>query len=204
MPCRGDSTRGLPGLLLVRCALAGLVLLSVGCTQMRRPDQADAGEAVDSMELLHTHLPAKSVVTVGEAYRTILILADGEDAYDDFASRKQALLSRGIVREAWNLERDQCVDRGTIAYMVYRVLEMRGGVNMVALASWGLGDRRYALRELTYRGLMRQSPPYQYITGGELVFLIRKADEYMAEHGMYDAKAVDLESSVTADAAAQP
>ncbi len=171
--------------------LAGIVLLTVslGCSTMRRPDQADAGEAVDAMELVHGKLPAEPVVTVAEAYRAVLILADGDDTHEDFAAREQALISRGMVRPEWGLERDQAIDRGTIAYMLYRMLEMRGGVDMTLFGSWGLGDRRYALRELTYRGLMSKSATYQYISGGEFVYLLRKADEYRSERNGADKPA---------------
>ena len=39
---------------------------------------------------------------------------------------------------------------------------------------------------------MIQTAPYRYITGGELVDLMLKADRYMAEHGMYEEEAVDI------------
>lgn len=174
-------------------ALLGACIAAVGgCAQPLRVAQADAAERVDVDTFMHEHLPVQSIVTVAEAYRAMTILVDGDDQYDDFASRAAALEDRGIMRPAWELEREAPVDRGSIAYMVCQILRIRGEVNLMLFGSAGLGDRRYALRELSTMGIMDETPPYRYISGGELLGLMARADALMAEKGIYEEEPVDV------------
>ena len=173
---------------------AVVALLGAGCSPMLRPEQADRGEQAASDDFLHDHLQRQPVVTATEAYRAMLLLADGEDTPRSFAAREEELLSRGILRENWKLSRETAVDRGTVAWMTCRVIGMKGGVNMRTAGELGVGDRRYAVRELVYYQLLDPGPPYRYMTGAELVDLIHKADGYMAEQGRYNQPATDLEA----------
>lgn len=172
------------------CLLCGLMV--AGCTRPERLEQVERGEQVSADLFLHEHLQMQPMVTVGEAYRAMVLLAEGEDAYDSFEARQVALEERQIVRPQWELKRAEPVDKGTVAYMVMRILKLRGGVNMLLFGNLGLGDRRYALRELAYQGLMEATPTYRFITGGELVNLMLKADRYMADHGMYPSQSVSI------------
>lgn len=179
---------------LVGIALMSLLL--VGCTQIDKPDQADCGEQVPVDAFLHEHLQAQPMVTVGEAYRAMILLADGDDTYNSFAAREEALLAIKAVRPEWKLERDQIIDRGTVAYMVAQIIKAPGGVNFNLLGRNGVGDRRYAVREMAYLDLMDTRPSYRYMTGAELVDLLGKADAYMAKHGLYDEEPVDIAEMV--------
>ena len=164
----------------------------VGCTQTLRTEQANTGERVDIDTFLHEHLQQTPAVTTAEAYRAMLILADGEDTADGFEAREQALFDRGIARPQWKLQHDQCIDRGAIAFMVTRVLAFDASVNRNVLGATGVGDRRYANRDLIAADMLRDSPDYAYMTGSELVHLMASADAWMAEHGRYEATTVDL------------
>jgi hypothetical protein len=172
--------------------VAALILSAGGCSRTFRPDQADRGEQVPVDELLHGHLYSQPAVTVAEACRVVLLLADGEEQFADYPARYDALVERGIIRPAWGLTREECVDRGTLAYMIYRVLELRGGVNMAVLGRLGIGDRRYATKELSYRGLIPQGSAHVYVSGAEFMDIIGRTDRYMAEHDMYEIEQVDL------------
>ena len=90
----------------------------------------------------------------------MVVLAEGEDNYENYAGRVAALEQRGIIRPEWGLQREDCIDKGTVAYMVCRILNIRGGLNLMTLGSLGLGDRRYALRELVYMELMSMAPAF--------------------------------------------
>ena len=83
------------GKLAVLCWVG---LGAVGCSPVLRSDQASRGEQVDVDAFLHEHLQQVPMVTVAEAYRAMLVLADGEDAYPDFAARQAALFERGVAR----------------------------------------------------------------------------------------------------------
>jgi len=167
-------------------------LLASGCSQTLRVEQANIGERVDVDTFLHEHLLVQPMVTVSEAYRAMLILADGDDTCKSFGERRSLLEERGIARGQWDLRREACIDRGSIAYMVCKILKVRGGINLTIFGSLGIGDRRYAMRELMDMSMMEYGSVDQYMTGGELVTLIGKADRYMADHGMYEEEAVDI------------
>lgn len=185
----------------VRHMVLGVCLLATagGCSQVTRVEQADAAERMEVDGFLHEHLPAAPMVTTAGAYRAMVILADGDDGLDGFEARESELKERGIVRSDWNLTREACIDRGTLAYMVCQVLEIKGGVNRATLGALGVGDRRYAVRELAYRGLLPNTPTYRYISGGELLDLMAQADRYMAEHGLYEEQTEDLADVLESD-----
>lgn len=138
------------------------------------------------------YLARAPLITVDEAYRAMLILADGEDTSQGFTERKEKLESRGIVRAAWDLQADNVIDAGSLAFMVCRICKISGGVNATLFGSWGLGDRRYALRELIYRQMVDEMIDYQFVTGADLHGLMRKADALMMEKGLYESENIDL------------
>jgi hypothetical protein len=172
-------------------------LVVVGCSQISRPEQAQQGEQVAADLFLHEHLQSQSMVTTAEAYRAMVMLAEGRDEINSFAGREEYLLANNIIRPEWKLRRDQVVDRGTVAYMVLKVLGLRGGVNFNIMGRLGIGDRRYALRELIYRDVMANGPPYRFISGAELVDVLGRADAVMAEEGRYPDEKTDVVESLT-------
>jgi hypothetical protein len=179
-------------------------LITCGCSQTIRVEQANLGEKVDIDNFLHEHLQNQTMVTVAEAYRAMLILADGDDKYKNFSERETALLERGVIRPQWNLQRAACIDRGSIAYMICRIIKIRGGINYTLLGGLGIGDRRYAMRELMDMNMMETGSVHQYMTGGELVDLIAQADGYMAKKGMYEEEAVDIVEVLKSEAMTAP
>lgn len=138
-------------------------------------------------------------VTVEEAYRAMVILADGEDNNESHDARQEVLQSLGIARAAWGLEQEHVIDAGSVAFMVCRICRIRGGINFNVFGSWGLGDRRYAMRELVYRGMLEDSVDYQYMTGQSLVALMAKADDLMEKKGLYETQRVDLSDETDRD-----
>lgn len=186
-------------MLTVRYMLVVLVsaLAIVGCSQVSRPEQAQQGEQIAADLFLHEHLQSQPMVTTAEAYRAMVMLAEGQDEISSFAGREEYLLANKIIRPEWKLQHDQVVDRGTVAYMVLKVLGLRGGVNFNTMGRLGIGDRRYALRELIYRDVMANGPPYRFISGAELVDVLGRADAVMAEEGRYPDEKTDVVESLT-------
>jgi hypothetical protein len=168
----------------------------MGCSQVSRTEQVSRGEQLGVDEFLHEHLPAQAVVTAGEAYRALLLLADGEETYNSYEARAAELERRQWIRPDWKLERDRPIDAGAVAYAVIRIVHGERGVNSLVLGGAGVGDRRYALRDLVHMGLIEQRPAYRWLTGGELLDLIGRADEYMARHKLYPAQPVDLRAAL--------
>ncbi len=177
--------------LKLSLALGLGLALSAGCAGPRMTAPAvDANELSD--EGFQAYIAEIELVTVAEAYRAILILADGEDACEAFDQRRENLESRGIARAAWGLHPGNVIDAGSVAYMICQVCQIKGGINAHLFGSWGLGDRRYALRELVYRDVIEDSVDYKYVTGAEMVVMLRRADALMAEKGLYDSGGIHL------------
>jgi hypothetical protein len=187
MPCRYPPRAALRGAIYITWAL----ILLPGCAGPRKNPPA-----VDSAKLstrgFQSYLANVKLVTVDEAYRAMLILADGKENYKTFEERRAQLEERGIAQRAWNLKPENVIDSGSVACMVCRICKIHGGVNMHLLGSWGFGDRRYATRELIYREMLEDCSDYQYMTGPDLFALMRKADALMEERGLYENKGIDL------------
>jgi hypothetical protein len=182
-------------MVLFLLATAGLIS---GCAGPRRSVPAvDAAKLSD--EAFQAYLAEIDLVTVDEAYRAMLILADGEDTCEGFEQRKAALEGRGIVRAAWHLQPENVVDAGSVAYMVCRICEISGGINMHLFGAGGLGDRRYALRELIAREMIEDAVDYQYMTGAAMFAILRRADTLMQEKGLYESKGIDLSDETDRD-----
>jgi hypothetical protein len=164
---------------------------AAGCAFPRKTAPA-VDPATLSDEAFQAYLAKVDLVTVDEAYRAVLIVADGEDTCKGFEERKAKLESRDLVRTAWNLQPQNVIDVGSVAYMVCKICRIRGGVDMNLIGSTGLGDRRYATRELVYREMLDDSVAYQFMTGARLVGLLAKADALMAKKGLYPSTGVDL------------
>jgi hypothetical protein len=151
-----------------------------------QPAEPLNGELVDEMDFFDTMLK-KHRCTIGEAVRGVCLLVNGSDPGKTFDERYEFLLQRQIVRPAWNLKSDDWIDRGTLAYMLIKAGGIKGGVNLRLLGSLGLGDRRYAYRELIYLNLMETGCDYQYLTGPELITVTGNVDRFIQDRGNYSA-----------------
>ena len=178
------------------CILTSIILC--GCSQKNMPSPSViASEAkqsqvvttnesvdcqsVDEMDFLDC-MVRKPKCTVADAVRAIGIFVAGEDPGKNYDQRYEYLLERKIVRTAWKLNPDQWIDRGTLAYMMLKSADIKGGINMLLLGSNGLGDRRYAYREMMYLNLMQEGVDYNFVSGPELVTAIGKLDDYVRKH----------------------
>ena len=70
---------------------------------------------------------------------------------------------------------------------------------MHLLGKAGLGDRRYALRELIYREMIDDAVDYQYMTGAGFFALLRTADALMEKKGLYAPTGIDLSDETDRD-----
>ncbi len=171
-----------------KATVAALLCLgpTLGCAGPRTTPPVVPPETLSDPGFL-AYLTEIPVVTVDEAYRAMLILADGQDGSVSFQERREKLESRGIARPAWELQPENVIDVGSVSYMICRICRINGGVNMRLFGEAGFGDRRYAMRELIYRGILEDAVDYQYVTGSTMFALMRKADAYMEETGVYES-----------------
>jgi hypothetical protein len=154
-----------------------LVLLLAGCAVIRPHPKIDPA-ALDGDSFL-SWLADQPMVSAAEAYRAMLITATDKDPGSDFAELQREVFQRQIARPEWKLLPDQAIDKATAAFMAVQVAKIPGGIN---LNLWGrtlhVSDRRYAYREIVWEGVKwGESPPYQVITGGEMVSLLTWIDQ---------------------------
>jgi hypothetical protein len=158
----------------------------IGCSQTRQYQPPVDPATLSEIQFVH-YLEQVPVATFGEGCRALAIAADGHDAYSDHAARYAALRDRDIVRDAWKLEPEQSLDLGTLAYMTAKVCNLPPTVDTVVFGSWGLGDRRYALRQAVEHRIIGYNSTYHLVTGEELVATLHHVDVYMAARQQYDA-----------------
>ncbi|MBN1510909.1 MAG: hypothetical protein JXB13_02755 [Phycisphaerae bacterium] len=182
-----------------------LVLLLAGCAGSRKYQPPVDTQTLDATLFVH-YLATAPAVTIDEAARAVLILADGEETTDTAAraapatqgtkgrrdegteedvssaeARLAELERRGWIRPIWGLQPEHTLDRATLGYLLFRACKLPDSVNTIMLGSWGAGDRRYAMRQAVALGLMEHGPEYEPVTGGEFVAALTRADEYL--HG---------------------
>ena len=100
----------------------------------------------------------------------VLLLVDDQDNSKSFDARLAALQSKGFVEPGWSLVAGDPVSKGTLGYMLYRALDLDGGV-MIQL----LPLRRYGYREVVHAGLMLRGSEYEPLTGPEVVGIMGRA-----------------------------
>ncbi len=178
-------------LIPLAAALAASVLLMSGCVQPHRDPPSVDPSTLGDIEF-QSYLATAPLITVDEAFRAILILADGEDTCKTFEERREKLESRGIARPGWKLNPEAIIDRGTLAYMTCKICRIYGGVDMLVFGNLGVGDRRYAMRELIYEKIMDEGSAYWYVRGDEIVAVLAKADEFMRRTKVYESTVNEL------------
>lgn len=161
---------------------AALALGLIGCGRPIRTWLPDIGhQELDSTAFLH-YLSTVPWATVDEATRAVLLLADGEERFTDYEDRLAELARRKAIKPAWIDSRNQLLDRGTLAYMLRRVCRIPPSTNEVLLGSWGVGERRYALKTCVDAGILPHGSGNELVSGGELLAGISRADEYLERH----------------------
>lgn len=167
-----------------KTALACLatVLLATGCSQTRSYQPPVDPNTLDETQYIH-YLARVPVVTFEEGCRAMVILMEGQDRFANQDERESYLRSAGAVRESWKIAPEQNLDTGTLAYMLAAACDLPPTAGTVLLGSWGLGDRRYALRQVVDEGLLTFAPDYKPVAGGDLVMALAHAEDYLARTG---------------------
>ncbi|GEM_PF-1240074 len=128
-----------------------------------------ASESRNSASLAY-RLSSQTWCSNDEACSMVLLLIDGEDRYQSFVDRRIALDAKGVANASWDIEADEPVTKGTLAYMLCRALGLKGGVMLRLISS-----RRYAYREALHYGLMAKGSAREPLTGPEAVGIIGRA-----------------------------
>jgi hypothetical protein len=119
-------------------------------------------------------LPERHAASNDEAFHAMLLFADGQDAAGDYPGRVALLKKRRMLPADFDERADEAVRRGTLAVVLVRVLEIKGGATMHVVGA----QPRYAVRELMFDGLYPPSSPQQTFSGAELLGIIGRAEDY--------------------------
>ena len=159
---------------------AGLLMGAVGCStpQLNISGQDTALPSDDGSAAYLDRVSSMSTVSQNDAMRGILMLLDVDDANDTFAQRVEKLTERDVVGLSWRFQADRPITRGQVAYMLYQMLDVPGGV-ILALTG---PSQRYCLKELQYHRIISSGAAFAGISGGEYIAVLGRADAY-AQHG---------------------
>ncbi len=155
--------------------LAAAAAASAGCQPAKPP--LLQGEVMvggrDSAAYLDA-ISSRPTVTEAEALEGILLVLGGQGEKRTFADAVEHLVGQGVVDPKWGHSAEREVTKGRVAYMVYQVCKIRGGLTLTLFGP----SRRYCLKELQYRGLMSEGLTYTTVTGMEYVAILTRADEH--------------------------
>lgn len=164
-----NRLRSFPAVVAMATAL--LLPLAGGCQSP--PMQAEMPATNDADFFMN--LAYKDVATLADAYRAVAMLHAGdEDGLMAPGEARDYLVERGVVPASWSPTGGAALTKGELAYMICQALGIKGGVTMRIFGP----SKRYCLYEASYQQLMAGGSDYQYVTGGELVSTIDRADRY--------------------------
>jgi hypothetical protein len=171
------ARRGLPkaGLLLAALAAGGCQSVHVApiAAKAGPTTVAVANTPAGQLDFWYA-LNDQPLASNDDAFHALLLNFDGKDDSADYAARVQTLKSRGWIDRNFAEAGDRAVRRGTVAQALVTALKFKGGLTMRLFGS----SPRYALRELQFRGLLPDTSENQVFTGGELVGVIGKVEDF--------------------------
>ncbi len=163
--------------LLKSSLLLTVLIAAAGCqpAQVQSSVASQFGGASDDAQLEFWHrLNDVPVACNDDAFHAILLYLEGKDDYTDYAARVAGLKSRGLLPASFDRPANESVERGTVAVALVKALQIKGGL-MMHLAG---PSPRYAVRELYHVGIYPPSTPKQTFSGGELVGIIGRVEDY--------------------------
>ena len=159
------------------CTLGCLTTFGGGCATplVRDPlTRSLSGNAPEVQGEFWYQLAGRPIASNDETFHALLLYLDGRDTAGTFADRVRALAARQLLPGGFAGSADEAVDRGTLAVALTGMLQIRGGATMRLFGP----SPRYALRAAVDAGLFPPSSPNQTMSGGQLVGVMQRAEEY--------------------------
>jgi hypothetical protein len=153
------------------------IVLALICSLPAVSQDADApadNEAPKSATQFYRALHVKGKASYDDGLRIMQVLVEGRNSLKPFAEMAQDLKDRGVIPSGWNYDENSPISVGMICYMLVEVLEIEGGVSLMLFGN----SERYAARECMHIGLVKQANTDRYITGPELLGILRRAQQY--------------------------
>jgi len=162
---------------LLTLALATMLVALAGCETTRRasPLVTDYDQQNAEAELDFWHgLADQPVTTNNDAFHGLIEFHEGVDPHRTYEDRVAWLTDQGFLDAGYQGQADQAINRGTVAQILARMLEIEGGVTMRLIGA----HPRYATRELIYLEIMRRGTAQQGLSGIQFVGLVGRAHDY--------------------------
>ena len=182
-------------LLKIVCAATAVLVLSLGGVGCQRPVMRAETPAMNDADFF-MNLAYKDVASLADGYRAVALLhsQEAEEGLLNAADAREYLVSEGIVPRSWHATGEAPLTKGELAYMVCQSLGLKGGVTMRIFGP----SKRYCLYEASYQELMVGGADYQYVSGGELVSTIDRADRYVQKREGQAAEDAPVEPAAAA------
>jgi len=158
-------------LFLITLSPLSLYLLPVIAAQQDKPKDEPKKE---SRTAYIRRMFEKDRCSFGDACRMALSLSKGEPTDAPFEEVRKELAAGGAIDPDWGFEEAALVTKGTLAYMLCKTLDIRGGVTARVFGM----SRRYAFRECVHLGLLGGRTDMEYVTGRELIDALADAEVY--------------------------
>jgi len=123
-------------------------------------------------------LAAKPNATFEDAVRAFFDLAVAASGDASFEGQAQTLVDMKIIRSNWRGVPGAKLTRGRVAYMICTTCGIKGGVTMRVFGP----SERYAFRECVFMGVWDEGSQRDYLTGSELLGLLKWAADYIEAH----------------------
>ncbi len=149
---------------------------------------------------VYRELVERGVATYEDGCRAISAYVDIPAGTMTFEEVVSALKKKEIVDRRWEYKPDKTLTRGIVAYMIFKVLDMKGGFTMHAIngigrftrfmcRKLGISDdftmpdigigRRYAYLEFQFKGIIPQGNKRTFLTGHDLMAVMYRLEQYI-------------------------
>ena len=175
--------------------LGGLIAILGGCQTLHVPNSVvakDSGNDAGSQLSYWHDLAERHLTSNDDAFHGVLLYLDGKDPSKNYDERVATLKKRNLLASNFHQPADMAIERGTIAVIVVKTLDIRGGWVMHV---FGVSPR-YAVKELVDDEIFTPSSPQQTFSGSEFVGVIGKLEDFQ------ESKVASGSGSTSADVAA--
>ncbi len=167
-------------------------------------------------ENVYRELVERGIATYEDGCRAISAYVDIPAGSMTFEEVVLALKKKEIVDRRWNYKPDKVFTRAIAAYMIFKLLDMKGGFTMHAVGvigrftrfacrKLGISDdftlpdigigRRYAYLEFQFQGIIPQGNKRTFLTGHDLMAIMYRLEQYIKAEGARKKQDEDEKSS---------
>ena len=182
------------------CALLCLLLLSVLFQSREALADENIYRKALTVENVYRDLIERGVATYEDGCRAISAYVGVPAGAMTFEEVVSELKRKEIVDRRWKYSPDKTLTRAIMAYMIFKVLDMKGGFTMHVVNGMGrftsfvcrkLGisddftvpdigiGRRYAFLEFQFKGIIPQGNKRTFLTGHDLMAVMYRLEQYI-------------------------